>query len=139
MIKASLAVLCDDVRREINNKHSLIGIFTTFGITDFTKPVPRFHLFARLEFEKFGKSSVAVELKSAEGRQLLRLQGNVEIKATDKEPSNPASKLLTSDLDLVLENLKLPGPGEFEFVLKEDTNILKTLSFRAEYIKPIIQ
>ena len=139
MIKASLAVICDDVRREINNKCSLIGIFTAFNITDFTKPVPRFHLFARLEFEKLGKSVVSVELKSAEGKQLLGLQANVEIQATGKEPLNRAPNPLTSDLDLVLENLKLPGPGEFEVVWKDGTNILTILTFRAEYIKQLLQ
>ena len=42
MSQLLFCTLCDDVRFELGNKHTLVGLFDTFTVADFAQPLPSF-------------------------------------------------------------------------------------------------
>ena len=53
-----LCTLCDDVRFELGNKHTLVGLFDTFNVADFAQPLPPFRVFARFALDTPGSHEV---------------------------------------------------------------------------------
>ena len=46
MAQLLVCMLCDDVRFELGNKHTLVGLFDTFNVADFAQALPPFRVFA---------------------------------------------------------------------------------------------
>src|SRR5688572_23295125 len=73
-----LCVLCDDVRQELAGKISLMGLFSNFGVTDFTQPLPPFHIVTRIGVKSEGHHGVKMRLASQEGDFVLELPGELQ-------------------------------------------------------------
>jgi len=113
MPKVFIAVLCDDVRHEFNNKFSLMGIFSRWNVVDFTKPLPPFHVFARIGFEAEGDHPIEVELRTAEGERRFLMQGVAHLEGKDE-----VTDLYLTNIEFKLENLMIPRPGNYEFAIR---------------------
>ncbi len=135
MPKTLLAVLCDDVRLEQSNKFSLMGLFNQFQVRDFTQPLPSFHIFAQIGFEKEGDYQIEIELRTVEGENIFRLEGLVQATGTDRVRNSPVGTMIFK-----IGNLKIPRPGRYEFALKCSNQPLATIPFEAMVPKqPFVQ
>jgi len=131
MPRVLLAVLCDDVRQELGGKVSLMGIFTRFNVTDFTQPMPSFHVFAKIGFEAPGDYPIDVELRSSEGQRMFQLQGMAHVGAQEQ-----TTNLYVANLDLRMGNLRLPRPGSYEFALRSNNQQIDVVPFDAVVVAP---
>jgi len=131
MPRVLLAVLCDDVRQELGGKVSLMGIFTRFNVTDFTQPMPSFHVFAKIGFEAPGDYPIDVELRSSEGQRMFQLQGMAHVEAQEQ-----TTNLYVANLDLRMGSLKLPRPGGYEFALRCNNRQIGLVPFDAVVVTP---
>ena len=68
-----LCTLCDDVRFELGNKHTLVGLFDTFNVADFAQPLPPFRVFARFALDAPGTHPVGLTV--VERRRRLPRRG----------------------------------------------------------------
>ena len=75
MAQLLLCTLCDDVRFELGNKHTLVGLFDTFNVTDFAQPLPPFRVFARLGARCAGDASGRPQHRSADGDFRVEVAG----------------------------------------------------------------
>ena len=126
-----LAVLCDDVREEMRGKISLMGIFSQFMVSDFSKPLPRFKLFAKIGFESEGNHPFTVRLRTSEGQSVFEFRGMVNVREEDEVTS-----LYTANLNLAFDDLKLPRPGIYELVLAHNEQTFHVVPLQAVMIKP---
>ena len=128
-----LAVLCDDVREEMRGKFSLMGIFSQFMVSDFSKPLPRFKLFAKIGFESEGNHPFTVRLRTGEGQNIFEFRGMVNVREEDEVTS-----MYTANLNLAFNDLKLPRPGIYELVLAHNEQTFHVIPLQAVMIKPPI-
>ena len=126
-----LAVLCDDVRDEMRGKFSLMGIFTQFMVSDFSKPLPRFRLFAKLAFDSEGDHPFTVRLRTGEGQNIFEFRGVANVRQEDEVTS-----LFVANLNLTFDDLKLPRPGMYELVLAHNEQIFHVVPLQAVILKP---
>ena len=103
-----------------------MGIFTTFNISDYSASVAPFHAFAWIGFESEGDYSIQLELRTMEGQKLFMLEAVTHIEGT----ADPIG-LFLANLDMRMQNLKLPRPGLYEFVLRYQTQVLGVIQFAA--------
>src|SRR5215469_2964906 len=76
-----MCTLCDDVRFELGNKHTLVGLFDTFNVADFAQPLPAFRVFARLALDTPGTHEVKLQIVNAEGDFRVEVVGRLEARA----------------------------------------------------------
>jgi len=126
-----LAVLCDDVREEMRGKISLMGIFGQFMVSDFSKPLPRFRLFAKIGFESEGNHPFTVRLRSAQGENIFEFRGMARVNQEDELTS-----LFMANLNLAFDDLKLPRPGIYELALAYKEQTFHVVPLQAVMIKP---
>ncbi len=126
-----LAVLCDDVREEMRGKFSLMGIFSQFMVSDFSKPLPRFRLFAKIGFESDGSHPFTVRLRSSEGQNIFEFRGLAQVREEDE-----VTNLYMANLNLAFDDLKLPRPGIYELVLAYKDQTFHVVPLQAVMIKP---
>jgi hypothetical protein len=131
MPKVLAALLCDDVRRELGNKQSVMGIFSSFNVGDFTKPLQPFHLFAIIGFEKAGQHSLDVELHTIQGEKRFAMTVTTDVNARQD-----ATDLYVANIDLRLGNLTVPRPGLYEFSIKSDGQFLAAVRFDVKVRQP---
>ncbi|MBI4522332.1 MAG: hypothetical protein HY695_00825 [Deltaproteobacteria bacterium] len=135
MPKTLLAVLCDDVRIEQGNKFSLMGLFNQFQVRDFTQPLPPFHIFAQISFEQEGDYPLEIELRTIEGEKILQLKALAQARGVDEVRNAPVGTIIFK-----IGNLKIPRPGQYEFALICNDQVLQTVPFRALVPKqPFVQ
>lgn len=107
-----LCTLCDDVRFELGNKHTLIGLFDTFNVTDFAQPLPTFRVFVRFALDAPGPHPVALRITNAEGDFRVDITGRLDARA----PSEVSGRF-ESVFSATLTALRLPRPGRYEIRL----------------------
>ncbi len=109
-------IICDDVRQEIGNKFTLVGIYDS-DIKVQTKapetlkwPLPMsLALYGRLQPEAREPGFDAFEIRILhEGKELAEIKGTVKMTPTDK----------TIPIHIRMPNFPLPGPGKLTFFLK---------------------
>jgi hypothetical protein len=115
MTKIILAALCDDVRVEERNRHSLMGIFSQFNVNDFSSPLPPFCIYAIIGFDIAGSHSISILFRRVEGQPIFRAESNHDISVQDA-----ATLQFHAMTNLRLNNLTLPGPGRYEFAFQCD-------------------
>ncbi len=113
-------MLCDDVRVELAGKFSLMGIFDQFQVSDFQNPLPSFYIVARVEFESEGSYPLVVQLRTLEGQSIFNLSGKIQV-----QESTQGEKI--GNIRLRIDNLRLPRPGQYEFVLLYNDESLHVL------------
>src|SRR5262245_18152895 len=109
MAQLLLCTLCDDVRFEVGNKHTLVGLFDTFNVTDFGQPLPPFRVFARIALDAPGSHPVGLSITSADGDFRVEVQGRLEARA----PSEVSGRFETV-FAATLSSLRIPRPGRYE-------------------------
>ena len=125
------AVVCDDVRHEVRNKKSLMGLFTDFNVSDYQQPLPRFTVFVKLGFQNSGTYTVGFNVKSHEGDFGFSLSGSVE--ATVR---NEAYQRYVVDMDVGLSNLKVPREGLYFVEVTVDNQAVTHIPFVVKTRKP---
>ena len=131
MPKAFFAVLCDDVREEMRGKVSLMGIFSQFMVSDFSKPLPRFRLFAKIGFESDGNHPFTIRLRSGEGQNIFEFSGMANVRDEDE-----VTNLYMANLNLGFDDLKLPRPGIYELVFLYQEQAFHIVPLQAVMVKP---
>jgi len=109
-----LCTLCDDVRLEVGNKHTLVGLFDVFDVADFAHALPAFCVFARLAVDRPGKHPFALRLVDGEGDVRMELSGHI-----DARQPNEASGLFEGIVSAKLVGVRVARPGRHrvEFVI----------------------
>src|SRR5262245_69541 len=126
MARLILCTLCDDVRFELGNKHTLVGLFDTFNVTDFAQPLPPFRIFARIALDAPGSHPVGLHITNAEGDFRVEVAGRLEART----PSE-VSGLFESVFAAALGALRLPRPGRYDVRLSVDGQDIGGCSFLA--------
>jgi len=108
-----------------------MGIFTNFNVSDFSKPLPPFHLFATIGFEATGQYNLEIELHSIEGEKRFSMVASASVTSHDE-----ARNAYVTNLDLKFENLLIPRPGLYEFVIRSAGQSFATLPFTAKVHQP---
>ncbi len=104
-----LCTLCDDVRFELGNKHTLVGLFDTFNVADFAQPLAPFRVFARFALDAPGTHEIKLQISSAEEDFRVEVTGRLEARA----PSEVSGRF-ESIFAATLAALRLPRPGRYE-------------------------
>jgi hypothetical protein len=68
--------------------------------------------------------------------KVLEAHANVSVQPIEQGRPDNASGLHEGSLDLTLDSLKLPGPGDYEFSLKVSTETLFVLPFGVNFVQP---
>jgi hypothetical protein len=116
MAQLLLFTLCDDVRFELGNKHTLVGLFDTFNVADFAEPLPSFRVFARFALDAPGLHAVVLRIVNAEGDFRVDVAGRLEARA----PSEVSGRF-ESVFTATLTALRVPCPGRYEVRLSVDS------------------
>jgi hypothetical protein len=135
MAQVLLCTLCDDVRFELGNKHTLIGLFDTFNVVDFSQPLPPFRVFARFALDTPGTHAVGLCITSGEGDFRVEVAGRLEARV----PSEVSGRF-ESVFAATLASLRVPGPGRYDLRLSVDGQEVGGCAFLAVAAgKPTLQ
>lgn len=122
-------VICDDIRREIGNKHSLMGVYDgkiNFNVTpdkkDSWPKYMKIGIFAVFDFEEDKPHSLTINMNYNEKNQLL---GTAERGKPDDLEKNKCT------VAVVLSDFRFHEPGSIKFTFDffdADKKKIKTLS-----------
>ena len=135
MAQLLLCTLCDDVRFELGNKHTLVGLFDTFNVADFAQPLPPFRVFARFALDAPGSHPVGLCIMNAEHDFRVDVVGRLEAR-TPSEVSGRFESVFAA----TLASLRVPGPGRYDLRLTVDGQEVGGCAFLAVAAgQPILQ
>ena len=123
-----LAFLCDDVRNELQNKISYMGVFGRFNVMDFEKPVPPFYVASQWHFDDRGLKKIALVLVDDNNNELQRTGGEILV---DKEEKNEFDAY-GLNLNIGISALKFGKAGRYFFVFKLEDNEIARLPILVE-------
>lgn len=108
-VKVPLAVLCDGANVSREGKLNILGIFSALRATQFPCVHPSLTLVVALEatWTERGEHSVDIRLVDADGGELLKLDGQVNVHG-----ERPGRSILTQAI-LQLNNIAFPHPGTY--------------------------
>ena len=111
-----LALVCDHAIIDQHGKLSVLGIFDRIWVERFPAIHPRLHLVLRLKGRRteIGDHAVLIQLVDAEGREILRGEGNVAI----GEP--PAGVLDIEAAAVLAFDVPLEKAGVYTFEIAVD-------------------
>ena len=112
---------CANVSRE--GKLNLLGLFDTIYSPKFPTVHPQMQLVIRFELHRveLGRShKVEIHLVDEDGKKLFGIDGSI----TMQNP-NPKAPVLHSDQIITINNLVIPRPGRYEFLILIDGNHVK--------------
>jgi hypothetical protein len=115
----------------MRGKFSLMGIFSQFMVSDFSKPLPRFRLFAKIGFENEGGHPFTVRLRTGQGQNIFEFRGVANGRQEDEVTS-----WFVANLNLTFDDLKFPRPGMYELVLAHNEQILHVVPLQVVILKP---
>jgi hypothetical protein len=135
MAQLLVCTLCDDVRFELGNKHTLVGLFDTFNVADFAQPLPAFRVFARFALDGAGTHPVVLRIVNPEGDFRVEVTGRLEART----PSEVSGRFETV-FAATLAALRIPRPGRYEIQLSIDGREVGGCAFLAVAIgQPTLQ
>ena len=135
MAQLLVCMLCDDVRFELGNKHTLVGLFDTFNVADFAHALPPFRVFARFALDTPGVHPVGLRIVNAEGDFRVEVSGHLEAR-TPSEVSGRFESVFAA----TLAALRVPRPGRYEIQLSVDGREVGGCAFLAVSIRqPTLQ
>ncbi len=126
-----VAVLCDDVRQEVNGKLSLMGLFTDFNVSNYQQPLPKFTVFVRLGFHSQGRRTLKLEARSHEGDFGVGFQGPIEA-----NNQTDGYQQYIADVNFVFENVKIPREGLYSVDVSVDDHVVVQIPFVVKTEKP---
>lgn len=115
-MKVHLALVCDHALIDQHGKLSVLGIFERIWVERFPAVHPRLHLVLRLKGRRteIGDHPIVIQLLDADGREVLRGEGNVQI-------GEPPAGVLEVEAGAVLAfDVPLEGPGTYTFEIFVD-------------------
>jgi hypothetical protein len=121
-----LCTLCDDVRFELGNKHTLVGLFDTFNVADFAQPLPVFRVFARIALDAPGTHPIALRITNADGDFRVEVTGRLDTR-TPSEVSGRFESVFAA----TLAALRVPRPGRYQVELSVDGHAIGGCAFLA--------
>ena len=124
--------ICDNVRDEVGGKKSLMGLFTTFYVSDYQQPLPHFAILSRLGFDKSGKHQILMEIRSIQGDFSIRIQGEMVASATRDQ----AYDKYLSDLTINMEGFRVPREGRYVVNITVEGNEVAQLPFFVKTVTP---
>jgi Family of unknown function (DUF6941) len=126
MARLLLCTVCDDVRFEMSHKHTLVGLFDTFNVSDFAQPLPTFRVFARIGLEAPGTHPLMLRITGSDGPFRLEMAGSLEARA----PSEVRG-LYEAVFTATIAALRLPGPDRYQARLEVDGTDIGGCTFLA--------
>ena len=108
-----------------------MGLFTTFRVSDYQQPLPRFAVFLKLGFDEQGAHTVGLHVRSHEGDFGINLEGPVEALARDAAYGQYLVSMV-----LNLPDLKVPREGRYAVTVKVDDTEVTQIPFVVHTTKP---
>jgi len=130
--KVQYAFFCDDVRREIGDKPSYMGVFGKFHVDDFEKPLRPFYVASLWLFEDQGPKTITVRLIDNEGRD-VRKRVEVEIPRLGEEKNEFDAYGLNFHIGIA--NLKVERPGTYFVLFKLGEREMARVPFLVREVK----
>lgn len=108
-MKVPLAVLCDAANVSREGKLNILGVFSALRARQFPCVHPSLTLVVALEatYTERGEHAVDIRLVDADGGELLKLDGRVDVQG-----ERPGRPILTQAI-LQLNNITFPRPGTY--------------------------
>jgi len=117
-MEVDLALLADAATIDGSGKLNILGIFDRLTTAAFPTRHPRLSLVLRFAagVQEVGKHQVAIALKAPDGKQLMRIDGEMNL-----APGSPAAggAVLVPHV-LNMDGLIFPGPGRYAFDVRVD-------------------
>jgi hypothetical protein len=113
-----LALLADAATVDASGKLNILGIFDRLGATSFPTRHPRLSLVLRFSagVHEVGRHEVAIALKAPDGRELVRIDGEMSLTAG---PRSVAGGVLVPHV-LNMDGLVFPMAGRYAFDVAVD-------------------
>lgn len=111
-----------------------MGIFEHFNVADFSQPLPRFYIFARIAVSKPGKHDVLLRIYTLEGDFKLELPG-----ALDAQTMSEVYDHYEATLSLAMEGFRLPRPAKYHVSFSICGRELQGPSFLVKVRTPPVQ
>jgi len=117
-MEVDLALLADAATIDGSGKLNILGIFDRLTTSAFPTRHPRLSLVLRFSagIQEVGKHEVAITLKGPEGKQLVRIDGEMNLAPG---PSGTGGAVLVPHI-LNMDGLIFPAPGRYAFDVRVD-------------------
>lgn len=117
-MEVDLALLADAATIDGSGKLNILGIFDRLTTSAFPTRHPRLSLVLRFSagVQEVGKHEVAITLKGPEGKQLVRIDGEMNLAPG---PSGTGGAVLVPHI-LNMDGLIFPAPGRYAFDVRVD-------------------
>jgi hypothetical protein len=129
-VKVPLAVLCDAANVSREGKLNVLGIFSALRASGFPCVHPSLTLVVGLEatYTERGEHSIDIRLVDADGGELLKLDGRVNVQG-----ERPGRPILTQAV-LQLNNIAFPHAGTYTFDILVDRRHERSLPLEVHAI-----
>lgn len=117
-MEVDLALLADAATIDGSGKLNILGIFDRLTTSSFPTRHPRLSLVLRFSagLQEVGKHEVGIALKAPDGKQLVRIDGEMNL---SPGPSGAGGAILVPHV-LNMDGLIFPAPGRYAFDVKVD-------------------
>ena len=78
--------MCDDVRQEVGDRYSIMGVWQIAAIRDFTKPVPPFTVLAHWIFPDAGTYKIGTNITSPSGKTIVNVSRDYNLTGPKNKP-----------------------------------------------------
>ena len=129
----TFAQLADQANISREGKLNLLGIFDTLHSPKFPTTHPQMQIVIRFELPRveLGRShKIEIHLVDEDGKKLFGIDGNIMV-----QNPNPRSHMIHSDQIITLNNLVIPKPGRYEFLILIDGNLVKGKEIRLQVLE----
>ncbi len=120
------AFLCEDVRREIGEKNSYMGVFSKFHVDDFEKPLRPFYVVCLWLFDDQSPKKLIIRLADEDGADIRK---RVELETPHLEGERNEYGAYGLNFHFGIPNLKLEGPGKYFVIFKLGEREIKRVPF----------
>ncbi|MDX1493158.1 MAG: hypothetical protein R3253_03720 [Longimicrobiales bacterium] len=117
-MEVDLALLADAATVDASGKLNILGVFDRLGTSAFPTRHPRMSLVLRFAagVHEVGKHQVEIVLKDPGGKELVRIDGEMNLSAG---PRGVAGGVLVPHI-LNMDGLVFPAPGRYAFDVRVD-------------------
>lgn len=121
-------VVCEDVRREVNRKHTVVGFYgvtpwVTIKVRDFALPLDRLVFLFLGSTDRAGTAVIDAKLVSPENVPLVQFRG------TDMDIPSITERFA---MIVGVGNLRMPMPGKYSMILTSGTDEIYRSTFDVE-------
>ncbi len=113
-MKVKFAVLADYANTSTDGKLNIMGIFSRIQSTNFPARHPQCHVVVSCTVNEFDRGQdypYTIRLHDEDGNNLLTLQSTIHV---------PSDQLRDINLNFRINELVIPAPGNYEFLVQID-------------------